>query len=70
MPSAPRAKLAVNQRRPLVPRSCAAPHCSFSNWDDEAGLPAGAGISIAMPARSDSIDISTEPPFWYPTRPL
>ncbi|MNT38329.1 hypothetical protein D3C72_1745160 [compost metagenome] len=57
-------RLAVSQRRLFAPRSCAGPHCIFSNWDDWADFPAGAGMSIAMPTRSDSMETSTAPPFW------
>ncbi|MNV48664.1 hypothetical protein D3C71_1405830 [compost metagenome] len=57
-------RLAVSQRRFFAPRSWAGPHCSFSNWEDWADLPTGAGMSIAMPTRSDSTEISMAPPFW------
>ncbi|CFN65288.1 Uncharacterised protein [Bordetella pertussis] len=57
------ARLPDSQRRPRGPRSLAGPHCSLNGMAPRAGLPTGAGMSIARPSRFDSIEISTAPPF-------
>jgi hypothetical protein len=58
----PSPRLAVSQRRFWAPRSCAGDHCALNSCEACAGLPTGAGMSIAIPTRSDSTEMSTAPP--------